>query len=106
QELVERHALQVLEHHVGIAVLLADLVNDDDVLVAAPRGGAGLEDKPRTELGLVVTVEELDRDLAAELGVARGVHRAHATAPELANDLVLSDPHPDGGHRPCARYLG
>jgi hypothetical protein len=35
--------------------------------------------------------EELDRDAAAELGVAREEHLPHAAAAELADQLVLLD---------------
>jgi hypothetical protein len=99
-ELRERRALEELEHHERAAAVLADLVNDDDVLVAAPRGRPGLDDEARGELG-VVAAQELDRGLAAELGVARGVDRAHAAATELADDLVLSDPRTGLGQRRC-----
>ena len=53
--------------------------------------GASLEDETRSQLGLVVAIEELDRDLAAKLGVARRVDRAHAAAAELADNLVLAN---------------
>src|SRR5439155_20418598 len=42
--------------------------------------------------GAVLIDEELDRHLAAEAGVARQEHLAHATAAQLADQLVLLDP--------------
>jgi hypothetical protein len=89
-QLGERRAREELEHHVRLLRDLADLVDDDDVLVAAARGGAGLDDEALGQLG-VVRLQDLDRDLAAELGVAGQVHRAHAARADLADDLVLVD---------------
>jgi hypothetical protein len=51
---------------------------------------------------VVVAVEELDRDLAAELGVACGVDRARTAAAEL----VLSDPGAGDRHRGRLRLAG
>ena len=86
----ERLTAQIFEHHERLGVPLADVVDDDDVLVTAPRGGARLEDESRVEVRLVA-LQELDRDAAAELGVARQVHGAHAAATELADQLVGAD---------------
>jgi hypothetical protein len=91
-QLLQRLALQVLEHHEGRLPVLADLVDDDDVLVAAARGRARLDEEALRQLGLRGR-QELDRDAATELGVAREVDHAHAALAELADQLVLRDAH-------------
>ena len=70
--------------------MLADLVDRDDVLVRAARGRARLDEEPLHEVRLVVE-QELDRDLAAELGVAREEDLAHAAARDLADQLEPTD---------------
>ena len=74
----------------GMPVELVDLVDDDDVLVVAVRGRARLDEEAIGDVARRVE-QELDRDAAAELGVARGEHHAHAAAAELADQLVLVD---------------
>jgi hypothetical protein len=54
EELRERRALQELEHHERAAAVLADLVNDDDVLVAAPRGRRASTMKRSVSSGLLL----------------------------------------------------
>src|SRR5439155_25418021 len=62
----------------------------DDVLVRAARGRARLDEEALDEVW-VVAKQELDRDLAAELGVAAEKHLAHPTARELADQLEPAD---------------
>jgi hypothetical protein len=86
----ERLALEILEHHVRQAVVLADLEDRDDVLVRAACGRARLDEEPLHELG-VVAEQELDRDLAPELRVAAEEDLAHAAACDLADELEAAD---------------
>jgi hypothetical protein len=86
----KRLALEVLEHHEGLALVLVDLVDDHDVLVVELCGRARLgQEAPRERAR--GAVEELDRDLPPEPGVAREDHLPHPAAPELADDVVLED---------------
>ena len=88
--LPEVRALEVLEHHVRRPLVLVRLVDDDDVLVLAARGGARLAQEvagQRRRAGQ----QHLDRHPPAEAHVAREIDDPHAAAAELANDLVLPD---------------
>jgi hypothetical protein len=94
-EAAQALSLEILEHHVGDALVLVDLVDDDDVLVMARRGGARLAQKAVDELARLGH-EELDGHAPPELGVAREVDDAHAAAAELADDLVLANARASG----------
>jgi hypothetical protein len=86
-------ALDVLEHHVRQAAEQLDLVDHDDVLVAASRGRARFDEKPLGQLRRA-RAEELHRDAPAEPRVAREIDLAHAAAAELADQLVMLDAQP------------
>lgn len=86
-------AFEVLEDHIGLALHLVDLVNDDDVLVAATSGRPGLDQEPLGEPRRAVG-EKLDRHPSRQPGVARQVHGSHATAPDLTEQLVLAESSP------------
>ena len=81
----------VLEHHVRVLVVLADVVDHDDVLVVAARGDARLGEEPRVVMRAAL-VQELDRDEPSQPQIARQVDDPHATLADLANDLVLAEP--------------
>ena len=92
-----RDVLAVHELHddvraVGVG---AEVVDADDVRVAQGRGGLGLLPEPRDEgrIAAVLGVEDLDRDLAAQLGVGGTVDRRHAA---LAQEL--DEPIPAAEH--------
>ena len=55
--------------------------------------------EPRQALGVAreLVGQDLDRDLAAELGVASAIHLAHAADAELREDLVDVYPLADQG---------
>ena len=87
----EADAADVLHHDVGLAVVLADLDDGDDVGVDDPGHGLGLAE----EAGLGVAGgggEELDRHAAVELGVVGGVDDAHAALAEAVEEGVAADP--------------
>ena len=102
----------------GIALVLADLVDGDDVRMVERRGGARLLREAQIVLRTLVETlgEQLDRDDAAEAGVARPVEPAHAAGAELAQDLEAADVRADdhvgvaaprrAKAGPPARYLG
>src|SRR5512142_2492813 len=70
------------------------------------RGGTRLLQEALHDLAAerVLRAQELDRDVAAELGVARDMQDAEATLADLATDLVLPDPYP-GIERHASRIL-
>jgi len=97
QPLAQGLALDVLQRHVGEAVVLAHRVDGHDVGVVEAGGGAGLEEE--TVEGLLGAdgggMQHLERHLAAQLRVPRQVDLAHAAAveqpqhPEVVDLLVL-----------------
>jgi hypothetical protein len=98
-----RHVLAVDELHDDVRAgrLLAEVEDRDDVRVAQRRGGAGLvaeagqEVRVTTELG----AQQLDRDVAIQLGVARPVDRRHAAlSEELHEAIAAAQDAPDLGH--------
>jgi hypothetical protein len=64
-------------------------VDRDDRRIGEPRDRPGLllEPRARDVVVLLGTRQHLQRDLAAEPGIARLEHEAHATAPEQADQL-------------------
>ncbi len=91
QPLAQGLSLEILEHHVRMTVLLADLVDDHDVLVHAVRRDARLREEALGEPGLG-RAQPLDRDQPAQAQVAGQVHLAHTAPAEQPDELVLADP--------------
>ena len=73
--------------------MLADLVNDDDVLVLTAGGGPGLGQEPVDVLDPLLG-EQLDGHEAVELVVPGQVDLSHPAASELANELVAGHSRP------------
>ena len=88
----QRLAVEELEHHVRRAAVLADFVDDDDVVVLAAGRRARLDEEALGQLGLV-RLQELDRDAAAEPEIAREVDGPHPALADHLDHLVLVDPH-------------
>src|SRR6185369_6340570 len=80
----------VLHRVVGPAVLGAGVEDRDDVGMAERGEDAHLAAEP-LGLGGHAAVEDLDRDLAAELRVAREVDASAAAAAELADERVPAE---------------
>ena len=85
----------VVSHHDEDATVggLFEAVNRADVRVVEGGGGTGLSQNP---LALFFGVgypfrEELEGDGALQFDVESPIHYAHATGPEKAEDLVVSD---------------
>ena len=90
EEVGERLAVYVLHDDVRAAVVLARVVDADDVRVGEPRRELGLTDEPPPELIVAREVlrQQLDRHRPLELGVAPEVDRGHAAVPERPLDPV------------------
>jgi hypothetical protein len=90
-EPAQRLALEQLHHHEGATVRrVADVVDVGDVIVADARGVGGLAVEALDRflvLGQLLQ-QDLDGDPLAQAEVATLVHRAHAAAPDHAQDLV------------------
>jgi hypothetical protein len=91
----ERDALDELHGDEDVVLVGADVVDRDDVGVreAGHRLGLAQEASAGDVLALAaeVRVEQLDGDLAVELGVPRGVDDAHAAGADQAQDVEPPD---------------
>ena len=93
EQLPQVAALEQLHGHEGHALLLAEVVDGDDVrVVQLGRGlGLALEADARALVGAELAGDDLDRHLAAEHGVEGPEHLSHGALAELADDLELAD---------------
>ena len=91
--LLEVRALQQLHGHVDLAVLLAVVVDGDDVrVVQAGRGlGLALEALAQRVVGAELGGDRLDRHEAVQDRVVGLVDLAHRALTDLFKDLVLPD---------------
>jgi hypothetical protein len=96
----EVFAVEEFHHEKGHAVFDADVGDIDHVGVAHPRGGAALAEKARDALGLGEggCVQGLQRHALAQVHVLGLVHRAHAPAPDGAEEGVAAEARGGGAH--------
>ncbi len=94
-------ALDQLHHDVRPGVVLAEVVNGDDVGVAQRRGRPGLVTEPGQEVGVApeLGAQQLDGNVALELRVARAIDAGHAALSEKLQQTVSpAEDAPDLGH--------
>src|SRR5664279_3207161 len=91
---IKRLAIEELHDDERIAFVLAEFVHHDDVGVLEHADCAGFTQQTLAAIGGVgkAAGDDLYRHHAAEVGVARLVHHAHAAAANPLEDLVFSDP--------------
>ena len=92
--LAQRLAIDVLHGDERLPLVLADVVDGDDVGMLKASGRARFAQKARAHL-IVVDPEELEGDQAVDGGIERQIQRAHASLPETFADFVSTD---DRGH--------
>ena len=92
-ERAQRLAAEELGHGVDDAVLLAEIMDGEDVGVRerGDRAGLALEAGARRFVRGEPGRQDLDRHLAIEREVARAVHLAHAPGAERRDDLVRAE---------------
>ena len=92
-DLLEVGALDELHRDVGLAAVLAQVVDGDDVAVAQPSRRLRLAQEPRLELRRLRQARDhgLERDLAVDHRVVGLVDRTHAAAAQHLLHLVLAD---------------
>ena len=96
----QRAALRELHRDVDLIAERADLVDLDHVAVIDLRHRLRLAEQPRPRLTRAgAGAQQLDRDLAIEVRIVRGVDDAHAARAQLAEDDEPAD-------RVAARELG
>src|SRR5436190_1474554 len=97
QHVLQRAALQQLHRDVRHAVLLAHVIDLDDVRVVQPPGGFRFAQEPHAHLpGDVlgqVRVERLDRDLALDERIEGAIDRANRAAAEFSQHPVTAEHH-------------
>ncbi len=83
-------ALDQLHHDVRPGVVLAEVVDGDDVGVAQRRSRTGLVAEPGQEVGVASELgpQQLDGDVALELRVARAIDPGHAALSEKLQQAV------------------
>ena len=106
--ILERLPLEILHDQKGLAVLLTDVVDGADMRVVQNRGGPRLALEALQGLPILDQAlgKELERHRAAEAGVFRLVHHAHAASAETVRDAIVGDGFADqeraAGHQPPA----
>jgi hypothetical protein len=96
EPLLERFALDQLEHEKVRVALAADVEQRTDVRMveARDRAGLALEARAHVRLRREVLRQHLDGDVAPEPRVARPVDFSHAAGAERRNDFLGSEPGP------------
>jgi hypothetical protein len=97
--LVQAAAVDVFQREVGAAVVLADLVDVDDVGVLELGGGLGLaaEAGPVVFVGVLAGADHLQGDRPLQAALPGQVDHAHAAAAEHAQDVVARHRRPVRG---------
>ena len=90
QARLERVALDVFHHQVGLPVFLGEVVDRHDVGVLETGDGFGLALESLLEVRVLQKdrMQNLDGDIAIEGGVIRLVDRRHTALAELLDDPV------------------
>ena len=97
-DLLQLLAFQVLHDDEQAPLVLAQVVDRDDVGMAELRAGLGLAEEPRPQLIVMSTFSEMTlRATGASAGGRSPCNGAHASPPDLRLDLVLAQPF---DHRP------
>ena len=99
--LVQRHPVDELHRDVQTTVGRTDVVHGHDVGVVESRERSSLAHEPGLPVGLGVA-QELEGDLAIELGIVSAVHHAHRSAADQSQDEVAADLCP--ALEPSARF--
>ena len=93
QRLAQRFAFQQLDHGIRGSVVLAEIVDRQDVRVRQRRDGPSLPLETRRRIGIRAQRirQHLDRHVAAQPRVARTVDLAHPAGAQHPDDLVVSE---------------
>jgi hypothetical protein len=93
ETLPEGFSLEELHRDVRDVLVAPEVVNSEDVRVRERRDrpGFSLEARERGRVGGEPLRQDLDRDVAFELGVPRSVDFAHPTCAERREDLVRAE---------------
>ena len=93
----ERVAIDVLHGDIELTVVVADVVDGDDVGVLEPAGRLSFTHEATAQV-LAIDAQEFQRHVAVEHGVAGEVQHPHAPFPEESLDVVPPDARGDVVH--------
>ncbi len=84
---------EVLHGQIRLSLVLAEVVDRDNVLVRQLPGGAGFAKEPLAAflVGVNRSGDDLDRDDPLQQGILGAVHHAHATLAELFEEDIAAD---------------
>ena len=90
QDLAEAFPFEEFGDQKRSAVMLADVVEGEDVRMAQSGDGPGflLEPAEALRIGGKRRREDLDCDIAAQAGVAGSIHFTHAAGADQGNDFI------------------
>ena len=83
--------IEQLHHEVRRRLVLAKIVDRDDVLVLEDTGGSGLREEPGAHVRVVDGGQDLDGDIPAHYRVPGPIHGPEATLSDLSPDEVSAD---------------
>src|SRR5262245_49316356 len=94
EQIAQGLSVDELHGNEGDGVLPPDVMDRDDIRVVESRGGASflLEAEETFTIDREFLGQDLDRDLAGELGVARAIDLAHSSSAERRENLVDTEP--------------
>ena len=84
-------ALKQFHDEVGRTFVLAEIVNDNDILVAQFAGGRRLVAEAREHFGFAGCGQGLDGNEPAHSGIVRAEHLAEAATPQLHLNFIPAD---------------
>ncbi|MFN8568255.1 MAG: hypothetical protein U0Z44_12235 [Kouleothrix sp.] len=91
--IVQRHAIfDILQHEVQQAVLLAVIVDRQNIMVLQRRDCARFALEPHGELRVAVREQHLDCDMAVERFLVGFIHGGHAAMADGLDQLILPKP--------------
>jgi hypothetical protein len=96
QRLTEAFAIDIFHRQERVALVHREIVQRDDVRVAATAGGAGLVTEPRQEVLAVLAIQQIgadqfDRDCPSDVWIFGLVYDAHGAASEFALHQITAD---------------
>ena len=91
--MLEILTFEELHREIRLSLVLAQVVNCDDVAVRELTGRARLAEEALAEVGVAFNrgADDLERDLAFEQCVVGAIHDTHPSLPDFFDDLVAAD---------------
>ena len=96
QIFLEGHALDEFHYDIVRAVLVSDVIDRNDVVMAELCNSTGLDGKTLADVGVLGErlLEDLDRHVSSEYGIARAVDHRHAAYADHIDQLIAAAEQP------------